>query len=107
MVKVFGCRERRGRALAAPPPGDALIEVHVAPHEVFRRDGDDVKIELPVASPRRCSGEMTVPTVTGRWRYDPKGSDTGAQLRLAAKESNAPKPWGSICHPEVVIGPER
>src|SRR5437868_1398108 len=31
------------------PPGDALIEIHVAPHPWFRRDGDEIHLELPVS----------------------------------------------------------
>src|ERR1700761_275019 len=29
-------------------PGDALVEITVAPHPLFRRDGDDIVVELPV-----------------------------------------------------------
>ena len=29
-------------------PGDALVEVAVAPHPLFRREGDDIIVELPV-----------------------------------------------------------
>jgi len=31
------------------PPGDALIEVHIAPHPFFHREGDDIHVELPVS----------------------------------------------------------
>src|SRR5437870_3219394 len=31
------------------PPGDAYLRVRVKPHPVFTRDGDDLRIELPVA----------------------------------------------------------
>jgi len=30
------------------PPGDALVEIVVAPHPLFRREGDDIIVELPV-----------------------------------------------------------
>ena len=30
------------------PPGDALVEIAVAPHPLFRREGDDIIVELPV-----------------------------------------------------------
>ena len=36
-------------------PGDALVEVTVAPHPVFHREGDDIIVELPVSSRRRYS----------------------------------------------------
>jgi DnaJ-class molecular chaperone len=69
------------------PPGDALIEVHIAPHPFFRRDGDNILVELPVrVSEAVLGGRVTVPTVTGPVTMTiPKGSDTGAQLRLRGK----------------------
>lgn len=69
------------------PPGDALIEVHIAPHPFFRRDGDDIRLELPVSlSEAVLGGRIQVPTVTGPVTMTiPKGSDTGTQLRLRGK----------------------
>ena len=69
------------------PPGDALIEVHVAPHPFFRREGDNIRIELPVSLAEAVlGGRVTVPTVTGPVAMTiPKGSDTGTQLRLRGK----------------------
>ena len=67
--------------------GDALIEIHVAPHPLFRRDGDDIRIELPVSLGEAVLGaRITVPTVTGPVTMTvPKGSDTGTVLRLRGK----------------------
>jgi DnaJ-class molecular chaperone len=69
------------------PPGDALIEVLVAPHPFFRRDGDDILVELPVSLAEAVLGaRIQVPTVTGPVTMTiPKGSDTGARLRLRGK----------------------
>jgi DnaJ-class molecular chaperone len=69
------------------PPGDALIEVHVAPHPFFRRDGDDIRLELPVSLAEAVlGGRVTVPTVTGPVTMTiPKASDTGTLLRLRGK----------------------
>jgi DnaJ-class molecular chaperone len=69
------------------PPGDALIEVHVAPHPFFRPDGDNIRLELPVSLAEAVLGaRITVPTVTGPVTMTiPKGSDTGTQLRLRGK----------------------
>jgi DnaJ-class molecular chaperone len=68
-------------------PGDALIEIHVAPHAFFRRDGDNVLVELPVSLTEAVLGaRITVPTVTGPVTMTiPKGADAGAQLRLRGK----------------------
>jgi DnaJ-class molecular chaperone len=73
--------------LGGGPPGDALIEVHIAPHPFFQRDGDHIRLELPVSLAEAVLGaRVTVPTVTGPVTMTiPKGSDSGAQLRLRGK----------------------
>src|SRR3954463_8428635 len=69
------------------PPGDALIEVHVAPHPFFRREGDDIHVELPVSLAEAVLGaRIPVPTVTGPVTMTiPRGSDAGTRLRLRGK----------------------
>src|SRR5713101_7925322 len=69
------------------PPGDALLEVHCAPHPFFRREGDDVHVELPVSLSEAVLGaRVPVPTVTGPVTMTiPPGSDTGTRLRLRGK----------------------
>ncbi len=76
-----------GGPQGAPPPGDAMIEVLVAPHPFFRRDGDDILLELPVSLPEAVLGaRVAVPTVTGPVTMTiPKGSDSGTRLRLRGK----------------------
>jgi len=70
-----------------PPRGDALIEVHIAPHPWFRREGDDIHMELPVSLAEAVLGaRVPVATVTGPVTMTiPKGSDTGTRLRLRGK----------------------
>jgi DnaJ-class molecular chaperone len=74
------------------PPGDALIEVHVAPHPRFRRDGDDVRLDLPVTIAEAVLGaKVSAPTVEGDVTLTiPPNSNTGRVLRLKGK--GAPKP---------------
>ena len=74
------------------PPGDALIEVHVAPHPLFRRDGDDIRIELPVSLAEAVLGaRVEVPTVTGPVTMTiPKGSDTGDPAAPARQGRSEP-----------------
>jgi DnaJ-class molecular chaperone len=69
------------------PPGDALIEVHVTPHPLFRRAGNDIHIELPMTVAEAVlGGKITVPTIGGTVSMSvPKGSDTGAMLRLKGR----------------------
>ena len=69
------------------PPGDALIEVHVAPHPLFRREGDNINVDLPVSLAEAVLGaRVPVPTVGGPVTMTiPKGSDTGTRLRLRGR----------------------
>ncbi len=67
--------------------GDALIEIHVAPHAFFRRDGADIRLDLPVSlSEAVLGGQIDVPTPGGKVRMRiPAGSDSLTQLRLRGR----------------------
>jgi DnaJ-class molecular chaperone len=69
------------------PPGDALVEIAVAPHKLFRREGDDIVIQLPVTLREAVLGaSIEVPTVRGTVRVAiPPGSGTGTRLRLRGR----------------------
>jgi DnaJ-class molecular chaperone len=69
------------------PAGDALVEIAVAPHPLFRREGDDIVIELPVTVSEAVLGaSLEVPTVKGKVRLTiPPGSGTGTRLRLRGR----------------------
>ena len=85
--QVLRLKGKGGPGFGGGPPGDALIEVHVAPHPFFRREGDNIHVELPVSLAEAVLGaRVPVPTVTGPVTMTiPKGSDTGARLRLRGK----------------------
>ncbi len=80
-------RGQGGDGLNGAPAGDALITVHVAPHRSFRREGDDIYLDLPVTLKEAVlGGRVTVPTVTGSVAMTvPARSDTGAVLRLRGR----------------------
>jgi DnaJ-class molecular chaperone len=106
--QVLRLRGKGGPGLGGGPAGDALIEVHVAPDPLFRRDGDNIQIELPVSLAEAVLGaRVTVPTVTGPVTMTiPKGSDTGAQLRLRGKGIQRRKdPGDQYVTLKVVVGP--
>lgn len=67
--------------------GDALVEVSVAPHRFFRREGDDVVLDLPITLKEAGPGAtVEVPTVKGKVRLTiPPGSGTGTRLRLKGR----------------------
>lgn len=67
--------------------GDALIEIRIIPHKFFRRDGRDIRLELPITVKEAVLGaRITVPTPAGTVAMTvPKGSDSGAVLRLRGR----------------------
>lgn len=69
------------------PPGDALIEVHVRPHRLYVRDGDDIRLELPIALKEAVlGGKIRVPTPSGPVNVTlPPHSNSGKVLRLKGK----------------------
>ena len=68
-------------------PGDALVEITVAPHPLFRREGDDIIVELPVTLQEAVLGTtLEVPTIKGAVRLTiPPNSGTGTRLRLRGR----------------------
>jgi len=69
------------------PPGDALIEVQVAPHPFFRREGDNVVVTVPVTMKEAILGaKIDVPTIDGPvFVTVPPYSQNGARLRLRGR----------------------
>jgi DnaJ-class molecular chaperone len=82
----------RLRGKGAPSPGegeagDALVEISINSHRYFTRHGEDIHIDLPVTLAEAVLGaRIRVPTATGPVLLTvPKGSNTGAVLRLKGK----------------------
>ena len=77
----------RGKGAPGDPPGDALVEIEVGPHTLFRREGRDILLDLPVTVPEAVlGGRVTVPTVDGPVSMSvPAGSSTGTRLRLRGR----------------------
>jgi curved DNA-binding protein len=69
------------------PPGDLLLDIHVEPHRFFRRDGDDLHLDLPITIVEAMrGGKVKVPTVDGSVSLKvPPGTQTGATARLKGK----------------------
>lgn len=67
--------------------GDALVTLELQPHRFFTRDGDDVRLDLPVSLAEAVlGGPVKVPTVEGPVMLNiPKGSSSGKVLRLKGK----------------------
>ena len=68
-------------------PGDALITIHVAEHPTFKREGNDIRVTLPITVDEAVLGaKVEVPTITGKVKVTiPKGASSGQVLRLKGK----------------------
>jgi molecular chaperone DnaJ len=69
------------------PPGDLYVVIHVKPHEVFVREGDDLFLELPITFSQAALGDrVTIPTLNGSARLSiPPGTQSGTVFRLRGK----------------------
>ena len=67
--------------------GDAIVTIALRPHRFFRRDGDNIRLDLPIALDEAVVGaKVRVPTVDGNVMLSiPKGSSSGKVLRLKGK----------------------
>lgn len=77
-----------GKGEAGPGgPGDALVTIHIDPHPFFRRDGDNIRLELPISLDEAVHGaKVKVPTVEGAVMLTvAPGSSSGKTLRLKAR----------------------
>jgi len=89
--------------------GDALVEVRVSPHRFFKRQGDDIHVEVPVTLSEAVLGaRIKVPTIGKPVMVTvPKGSDSGTVLRLRGKGIKRPKSTAAgdqIVTLKVVLG---
>lgn len=69
------------------PPGDLYVILHVKPHEIFQRDGDDLLCEVPVGFVQAALGaEIEVPTLGEKATVRiPAGTQSGTMFRLKGK----------------------
>jgi DnaJ-class molecular chaperone len=85
--QVIRLRGQGMPGIGGGPPGDALVEIAVAPHPLFRREGDDIIIQLPVTLQEAVLGTtLEVPTIKGPVRLTiPPNSGRGTRLRLRGR----------------------
>lgn len=73
--------------LGGGPAGDALVEVRIRPHPVFKRVGDDLTCDCPLTIDEAVLGaKIEVPTLSGRVQLTiPPGTSSGRVFRLKGK----------------------
>lgn len=69
------------------PPGDVYIIIKVKSHKIFKRDGADLILEIPITYPQAVLGaDIVVPTLTERISYKvPPGTQHGTVFRIKGK----------------------
>jgi molecular chaperone DnaJ len=68
-------------------PGDLYVVLHVRPHEIFQRDGDDLLCEVPISFVQAALGaNIEVPTLDGAAQIKvPAGTQSGSVFRLRGR----------------------
>lgn len=79
-----------GQGAASPnggPNGDLILVIHVEPHALFTREGDDLHLEVPITASEAIKGaKVKVPTFEGPVVVKvPPGTQSGTKLRLRGK----------------------
>ena len=69
------------------PTGDLYIVLNVKPHQMFKRNGADLYLDIPISFDQAALGaEITVPTLEGKVKYKiPAGTQPGTRFRLKDK----------------------
>ncbi len=69
------------------PPGDLFIQVHVKPHKLFEREGEDLYCKVPISFvTATLGGELEAPTLDGKVMIKvPPETQTGKRFRIRGK----------------------
>jgi DnaJ-class molecular chaperone len=99
----------QGWPSAAGRAGDALITINVAPHPLFKPDGTDLRLELPITLYEAVlGGKVRVPTLDGAVELAiPAGTNSGRTFRLKGKGLKAKGGAGDLLATVRVVLPER
>ncbi|WP_120522107.1 DnaJ C-terminal domain-containing protein [Arthrobacter celericrescens] len=89
--------------------GDLIITVSVKPHDFFIRDGDNIRVHVPVTFPEAAlGGEIEVPTLDGshvKLRV-PAGTNSGRTLRVKGRGVHTSKGEGDLLVTVDVVVPQ-
>jgi DnaJ-class molecular chaperone len=101
-LKGQGWRSANGRA------GDALITVNVAPHPLFKPDGSDLRLDLPITLYEAAlGGKVRVPTLDGAVELAiPPDTNSGRTFRLKGKGLKAKSGAGDLLATVRIVMPE-
>lgn len=77
----------QGKAGMSGKPGDLYLEIQIAPHSLYRLEGRDVYLDLPIAPWEAALGaKITAPTLAGKISLNiPAGARSGQKMRLKGR----------------------
>ncbi|MDB4935890.1 MAG: Chaperone protein DnaJ [Labilithrix sp.] len=80
-------KEQGAASPSGGPNGDLILVIHVEPHPLFTRDGDDLTLEVPITVSEAIKGaRVHVPTFDGDVTVKvPPGTQSGTKLRVRGK----------------------
>ena len=110
-IKDGGKIKLKGRGQDGPAgPGDLYVIVHVTPHPLFTRDGENLKMSLPVSFAEAALGaDISVPTLNGeevKVRLAP-GTPNGKVLRVKGRGITHNHTTGDLLITIVIQVPQR
>jgi DnaJ-class molecular chaperone len=99
----------QGWPSATGKAGDAMITINVAPHPVFKPDGADLRLDLPITLYEAAlGGKVRVPTLEGAVQLAiPAGTNSGRTFRLKGKGLKAKSGTGDLLATVRITLPER
>ena len=102
-IRVQGLGER---GVNGGPNGDLFVEVNVKPHQYFKRDGNDIHLNIPIDFVDAILGtSVDVPTVYGEATLNiPSGTQPGQIFRMrgqGVKDLRSGKPGDQYVHLDI------
>lgn len=103
----------RGKGSPGPQggePGDLILEVSVRPHPVFRRDGNNIVVTVPITFAEAVRGAtIEVPTIEGRTVKVrvPEFAQSGKKLRVKGRGVKTKSATGDMVVELLVVVPNR
>jgi DnaJ-class molecular chaperone len=96
--RTLRLRGQGGAGQGGLPAGDLMVTIAVKPHPVFERDGDDVRMDLPVSLMEALEGGRVEATTPGGVvaLNIPAASNSGTVLRLKGRGVARPNAPGDL-----------
>ena len=88
-------------------PGDLYLEIQIAPHSLYRLEGKDVYLDLPISPWEAALGaKITAPTLAGKISLNiPAGTRSGQKMRLKGRGLPAKTPGDQFVVLQIMTPP--